>query len=172
MFESSYLTPGLKGGRLQNRNEVGDYLGRDANEQGRLSALVKQGSALQILDMTVDAEAFTVNTKPLENIAVYKNNDDFIALDATISEELQRAGILRDIVRQCQVFRKTAGFEVSDRIMISFSTDSELVSDILSEKEEQVCRDLLAEIKNPENAEFEGEIDLDFAKVNVRLSRK
>jgi hypothetical protein len=68
-------------------------------------------------------------------------------------------------------FSANGGFEVSDRINISFATVPTYFR-YPPRKRGALCRDLLAEIKNPENPEFEGEIDLDFAKVGVRLSRK
>ena len=114
---------------------------------------------------------FTLNAKAKDHIAVYKNNDDFVALDTTISEELQRAGILRDIVRQCQVFRKSAGFDVSDRIVIEFSTDSDLIRSILEEKREQLSHDLLATFGSPVPVDYTGTIDLDGAAVTVKLQR-
>ena len=105
-------------------------------------------------------------------MAIYANNGEFIALNTTISEELQRAGILRDIVRQCQVFRKQAGFDVSDKILLGFTTDSELITSIIEEKKEQLTHDLLATLDAPADPEFTGEIDLDGVKITVALRRK
>ena len=105
-------------------------------------------------------------------MAIYKNNDEFVALDTTISEELARAGILRDIVRQCQVFRKNAGFDVSDRIVISFATESELVNSILEEKKEALSRDLLATVATPTSVDYTGTIDLDGTVITVQLQKK
>ncbi len=178
-LEANFLTVNFKvaGRVLKNRaNDVKAYLAElDASAQQSLSDKVKAGEALsfEALDLAdIEADVFTVNSVARDSIAIYKNNDEFVALDTTISEELQRAGILRDIVRQCQVFRKSAGFDVSDKIYIFFTTDSALVTSIIEEKSAQLSNDLLAEIKKPDAPEYTGKIDLDGTLITVELQRK
>ena len=177
-LESYYLTLDFKvAGRLlkDKANAVKAYLAElDGATQANLAALVKAGENVPVesLGLSVEPTAFTVNSKPAENVAIYKYNDDFVALDVNISEELSRAGLLRDIVRQCQVFRKEAGFDVSDRIYIEFSTDSDLAASVLAEKADQLCHDLLAEMTAVDAPEFEGNIDLDNVKIAVKLKRQ
>ena len=177
-LESYYLTLDFKvAGRLlkDKANAVKAYLAElDAATQASLAALVKAGENVPVdsLGLSVEPSAFTLNSKPAENVAIYKYNDDFVALDVNISEELSRAGLLRDIVRQCQVFRKEAGFDVSDRIFVEFSTDSDLAASVLAEKADQLCHDLLAEMTAVEAPEFEGSIELDTVKISVKLKRQ
>ena len=175
-LEANYLTVNFKvaGRVLKNRaNDVKAYLAELSDaEQQTLSDAVKKGENLKILDLDIEPDVFTVNAKSADNVAIYKNNGEFVAIDTTISEELQRAGILRDIVRQCQVFRKEAGFDVSDKILIGFETDSELIKSIIEEKKQQLTHDLLATLEAPAAPEFTGEIDLDGTKITVSLKRK
>ncbi len=177
-LESNFLTVNFKvaGRVLKNRaNEVKAYLSElDAATQQALANTAKSGEnvKLEALGLEVEPDVFTLNSKPLDNVAIYVNNGEFIALDTTISEELQRAGILRDIVRQCQVFRKDAGFDVSDRINIEFTSDSELIKSIIEEKQAQLEHDLLATFKTPENAEYTGTIDLDGTIITVSIERR
>ena len=175
-LEANFLTVNFKvaGRVLKNRaNDVKAYLaGLDDAEQQKLSDAVKRGENLKLLDLDIEPDVFTVNARSADNVAIYKNNGEFVAIDTTISEELQRAGILRDIVRQCQVFRKEAGFDVSDKILIGFETDSELIKSIIEEKKEQLTHDLLATLDAPTAPEFTGEIDLDGTKITVNLKRK
>ena len=175
-LESNFLTVNFKvaGRVLKNRaNDVKAYLAElDEEKQQKLSDAVKKGENVKILDLDIEPDVFTVNSKSAANVAIYKNNDEFVALDTTISEELQRAGILRDIVRQCQVFRKMAGFDVSDKIYVGFVTESALIESIIAEKAEQLTHDLLATLEAPAEPEFTGEIDLDGVKITVTLKRK
>ena len=177
-LESNFLTVNFKvaGRVLKNRaNEVKAYLAElDEKTQQELSNAVKAGENVKLdaLGLEVEPEVFTLNSKPLDNVAIYVNNGEFIAINTTISEELQRAGILRDIVRQCQVFRKAAGFDVSDRISIFFTTDSALVRSIIEEKEAQLTHDLLATIEKPSAVEYTDKIDLDGVEITVELQRK
>ncbi len=178
-LEANFLTVNFKvaGRVLKNRaNDVKAHLATlDAETQQALSNDVMAGKALSFESLglsDIEPDVFTVNSSAKENMAIYKNNDEFVALDTTISEALQRAGILRDIIRQCQVFRKSAGFDVSDRINVSFTTDSELIKSIIDEKKDQLTHDLLAEIKAPANVEYTGTIELDDGIViTVELER-
>ena len=178
-LEANFLTVNFKvaGRVLKNRaNDVKAYLaGLDAAAQQALSDDVKAGKALSFESLglsDVEPDVFTVNSIARDSVAIYKNNDEFVALDTTISEELQRAGILRDIVRQCQVFRKSAGFDVSDKIYIAFTTESDYIMGIIEEKSEQLAHDLLATFKKPEAVEYTGTIDLDGVPVTVELQRQ
>ncbi len=178
-LEANFLTVNFKvaGRVLKNRaNDVKAYLaGLDSAAQQTLSDKVKAGEALSFDSLglaDIEADVFTVNSVARDSVAIYKNGDEFVALDTTISDELARAGILRDIVRQCQVFRKSAGFDVSDRIYIDFATDSDLIASIIEEKQADLARDLLAEFKKPEAPEYTGTIDLDGSVITVLLQRK
>ncbi len=176
-LESNFLTVNFKvaGRVLKNRaNDVKAALAEmDEATQQTLANAVKAGQGITVLDLeNIEPDVFTVNAKAKDNVAVFKNNDTFVAIDTTISEELARAGILRDIVRQCQVFRKSAGFDVSDRIVISFATDSELVNSILDEKKESLSRDLLATVAAPDRVDFTGTIDLDGTIITVQLQKQ
>jgi isoleucyl-tRNA synthetase len=177
-LESNFLTVNFKvaGRVLKNRaNEVKAYLAElDAATQQTLADAVKRGENVKLdeLGLDVEPDVFTLNSKALDNVAIYVNNGEFIAINTTISEELQRAGILRDIVRQCQVFRKAAGFDVSDRINIYFETDSALITSIIDEKKDQLSHDLLATFERPNNVEYSGTIDLDGAVIKVELQRR
>ena len=177
-LESYFLTLNFKvAGRVlkEKANAVKAYLATlDDEAQAKLAAFVKEGKNVPIEEMglEVEAEAFTLNSKSADGIAVYKYNDDFVALDVNISEELQRAGLLRDIIRQCQVFRKEAGFEVSDKIFLEFTTDSELATSVIADNREQLCHDLLAEIVAVDAPDYTGNIDLDAVKITVKLKKQ
>ena len=177
-LESNYLTVNFKvAGRVlkAQANPVKAYLASlDDETQQTLADKVSKGEAISIESLglsDIPADVFTVESKSKGSIAVHKDADGFVALDCEISEELMRAGICRDIVRQCQVFRKNAGFDVSDRIYVQFVTDAELLASVIDEKKEQLASDLLATFAEVKEPEFTGEIDLDGAKLTVLLRR-
>jgi len=49
-----------------------------------------------------------------------------VALDLNLSADLISEGLAREVVRFIQDSRKSAGFEVTDRILIKYETSSEL----------------------------------------------
>ena len=46
-----------------------------------------------------------------------------VGFDTTVTEELLQEGIARDIVRSVQNLRKDSGFDVSDRIRLTYYGD-------------------------------------------------
>ncbi|MUH46111.1 MAG: isoleucine--tRNA ligase, partial [Actinobacteria bacterium] len=101
-----------------------------------LLAIRTQGMALLTVDGIGEvsiAEADVVITEtPREGWAVASDAGESLALDLTITEELRRSGMAREIVRAVQEARKQAGFEVSDRINVVWSSaDATVVTTIL-----------------------------------------
>ena len=48
-----------------------------------------------------------------------------VALDITVTEELKKEGTARDLIKRIQNYRKTAGFEITDRINITLESNAE-----------------------------------------------
>lgn len=48
-----------------------------------------------------------------------------VALDITVTEELKKEGTARDLIKRIQNYRKTAGFEITDRINITLESNVE-----------------------------------------------
>ena len=51
-----------------------------------------------------------------------------VALDVTISDELRKEGIARELVNRIQNLRKDSGFEVTDRIDVQLQKDDKIVN--------------------------------------------
>ncbi len=76
------------------------------------------------------------------------DNTAVVQLDVEIVPELEKEGIARDFVRMIQSLRKEKGFDVSDRIMLSYETASALVKEAIVEHETYIKDQVLAiEIK-------------------------
>ena len=63
------------------------------------------------------ADIFSVQTKTKEGIvsAELQNDKGVVALDTVLTDELIKEGLVRDTVRQCQLIRKEAGYEVEQK---------------------------------------------------------
>lgn len=66
-----------------------------------------------------------------------------IALDVTITPELKREGIAREIVNRVQNIRKQSGFEVTDRINLVFSP-CDATDEAILEYKDYISRQVLA----------------------------
>ncbi|MBR3639102.1 MAG: class I tRNA ligase family protein, partial [Clostridia bacterium] len=117
------------------------------------------------------AELFALTSHPRDNVSIVKDAQLTVSVDTTLTQELIDEGYLRDILRQCQVFRKEADFNVSDRIEISFEGPAELVG-VIDAKRDFVSSELLATIRERvDSPEYTGDIELDAGTVKVAMSR-
>ncbi|GAA0359456.1 isoleucine--tRNA ligase [Microbispora corallina] len=62
----------------------------------------------------------------VETGAIDTGTGETIALDLTITDELRRAGLVREVVRLVQDARKASGLSITDRIDLWWSADGEL----------------------------------------------
>ena len=67
-----------------------------------------------------------------------------VQLDTQVIPELEREGIARDFVRMVQQLRKEKDLDVSDRIQLTWSCDSDKVKQSLSEHKDYICDQVLA----------------------------
>lgn len=76
-----------------------------------------------------------VVSESAEGLAVQTENDLTVALDLRISAELRLEGLAREFVNRVQNMRKSAGFDVVDRINIYYESSDELLQAIESQAE-------------------------------------
>ena len=67
-----------------------------------------------------------------------------VALDVTVTDELRREGIARELVSKIQNIRKSSGFEISDRIAVTISSD-ENSDAAIEEHKAYICNQVLAD---------------------------
>ena len=72
------------------------------------------------------------------------DNSAVVLLDTLITPELETEGIMRDFMRAVQESRKKAGFEVSDRINLSYFSDTRSVLDGIGGYEDTIKSTTLA----------------------------
>lgn len=97
-------------------------------------------------DEKFDASVFAVNTKTKSGIVSAEfGTDGVLALDVILTDELLKDGAVRDIIRQCQLLRKEAGYQVEQHIAASINTADEFMLSALNEKKTYIANELLAD---------------------------
>lgn len=96
-----------------------------------------------------------------------------IGLDTTLDEELTVEGYSRDLIRAIQDARKELGFQVTDRLQLTLTSDNDILAKILAVHQSMIEKETLTTIgrstSNLENAR-EAEIDEGFT-VSLTLSK-
>ena len=64
-------------------------------------------------------------------VNIFGTKGETVALDLELTQELVRAGLLREVIRLVQEQRKSSGLEVSDRIALTWTADGELAQKIM-----------------------------------------
>ena len=83
-----------------------------------------------------------------------------VALEVTITEELRREGIARELVNRIQNIRKSNGFEITDKIHIMLSKNPN-ADDAVKEYNTYICNQVLANSLELTN-EVPGGVELNF----------
>lgn len=101
---------------------------------------------LSIAGQTLNADEFELRLVLKDGNAgqALPDNTAVVVLDTQVRPELEREGIARDFVRVIQQKRKDSGFDVSDRISVSYASDSAAVLQALSEYAAYVKEQVLA----------------------------
>ena len=89
-------------------------------------AALESGSEIQDENqvIAISIEDVEISTKDIPGMLVTSENGVTVALDITLSEELKREGIARELVNRIQNARKDSGFEVTDKINVVLSPDT------------------------------------------------
>jgi isoleucyl-tRNA synthetase len=88
------------------------------------ASLAASGTATVVVDgaeTEVLADEVIVSERPREGWSVVNEQGETVALDLELTDELRRAGLAREAIRMIQEARKNSGFEVSDRIALTWS---------------------------------------------------
>jgi isoleucyl-tRNA synthetase len=113
-----------------------------------LAAAVREGGSATV---TVDgapvplgADDLVVTETPRTGWAVATDGGETVALDLTVTPQLRRAGVAREVVRLVQDARKASGLEVTDRITLTWSASAPEVAEAVREHAAAVAGEVLA----------------------------
>ncbi|NEE03104.1 isoleucine--tRNA ligase [Phytoactinopolyspora halotolerans] len=99
----------------------------------------------EVGDVELTPDDVVITETPREGWAVAREGET-VALDLTLTDELVRAGLVREAIRLVQEARKTSGFDVADRIELAWSTTPEAtqLAEALREHEALLADEVLA----------------------------
>ena len=146
--ESIHLKDWLPAGEIDNsmlrdmnalRTAVNDGLSKRASEgikvrqplaSVKLINTISQDTPAEVAQFLIDVAKDELNVKSVEIVTDSESEpaQPSVVYDLTITPELKREGLMREIVRHVQSARKQAGLQIDDRIILSISSDDSEIS--------------------------------------------
>ena len=146
--ESIHLKDWMPAGEIDNsmlrdmnalRTAVNDGLSKRASEgikvrqplaSVKLINTISQDTPAEVAQFLIDIAKDELNVKSVEIVADSESESaqPSVVYDLTITPELKREGLMREIVRHVQSARKQAGLQIDDRIVLSISSDDSEIS--------------------------------------------
>jgi len=146
--ESIHLKDWLPAGEIDNsmlrdmnalRTAVNDGLSKRASEgikvrqplaSVKLINTISQDTPAEVAQFLIDIAKDELNVKSVEIVTESESESaqPSVVYDLTITPELKREGLMREIVRHVQSARKQAGLQIDDRIVLSISSDDSEIS--------------------------------------------
>lgn len=146
--ESIHLKDWMPAGEIDNsmlrdmnalRTAVNDGLSKRASEgikvrqplaSVKLINTISQDTPAEVAQFLIDIAKDELNVKSVEIVTDSESDSaqPSVVYDLTITPELKREGLMREIVRHVQSARKQAGLQIDDRIVLSISSDDSEIS--------------------------------------------
>ena len=143
--------------------------------QEAIAELERKGSyTLNLDDMeavieTSDVEIFS---EDIPGWLVANEGKLTVALEVTVTEELRREGIAREMVNRIQNIRKSSGFEITDKIKITLSKNPQ-TDDAVNEYKDYICNQVLGiSLTLADNVENGVELEFDDFKLYVSVVKE
>lgn len=143
-------------------------------EQDQIAKLEKEGKyeiAVEGNVVVVEKGDVEILSEDIPGWLVANNGSITIALDVTITEELKREGVARELVNRVQNIRKSSGFEITDKINIEIENKKEIVEAVNDFKDYIASQVLAVNINVVDTVANGTELDFDDFKVNVAVAK-
>jgi isoleucyl-tRNA synthetase len=138
------------------------------NELDTKGELVLVISGKTILLSLEDVE---ITSQDIPGWLVANANGITVALDITLTEELVKEGIARELINRIQNLRKESGFEVTDKIKVLLQRSGPLEDAVLSNQEYIKSETLTEKLLFVDELENGTEIEFDEIKTKIVITK-
>lgn len=121
--------------------------------------------------ITLSLEDVEISSQDIEGWLVANSNGITVALDITISDELRKEGIARELINRIQNIRKDSGFEVTDKITVKMEKNPQVEEAVLANESYIKSETLTETLIFVETLENGTEIEFDDIKTSILISK-
>lgn len=190
--ESIHLKDWLPAGEIDNsmlrdmnalRTAVNDGLSKRALEgikvrqplaSVKLINTISQDTPAEVAQFLIDIAKDELNVKSVEIVTDSESESaqPSVVYDLTITPELKREGLMREIVRHVQSARKQAGLQIDDRIVLSISSDDSEISQAVDAFADVIKAETLAvELNSVVNESEKYDVKIEGKLVEISLKK-
>ena len=189
--ESIHLKDWLPAGEIDSsmlrdmdalRTAVNDGLSKRASEgikvrqplaSVKLINTISQDTPAEVAQFLVDIAKDELNVKSVEIVTDSESEpaQPSVVYDLTITPELKREGLMREIVRHVQSARKQAGLQIDDRIVLSISSDDSEISQAIDAFADVIKSETLAVELNSvvnESEKYDAKIEGKLVEISLK----
>ena len=189
--ESIHLKDWMPAGEIDNsmlrdmnalRTAVNDGLSKRASEgikvrqplaSVKLINTISQDTPAEVAQFLIDIAKDELNVKSVEIVtdSEPESAQPSVVYDLTITPELKREGLMREIVRHVQSARKQAGLQIDDRIVLSISSDDSEISQAIDAFADVIKSETLAVELNSvvnESEKYDAKIEGKLVKISLK----
>ena len=142
--------------------------------QEAIAELEKNGSYTFDMDggqATIEASDVDIYSEDIPGWLVANEGRLTVALEVTVTEELRREGVARELVNRIQNIRKSSGFEITDKISITLSKNKQ-TDDAVNEYKDYICNQVLAtSLTLADQVEDGTALELDDCTLQIRVAK-
>lgn len=121
--------------------------------------------------ITLKDDDLLIQSQDIPGWTVATDGGITVALDITITDDLLKEGIARDLVNRIQNLRKEMGLHVQDKINIAFQSEDDIVNQAIFDNKDYICNEVQGmEFKVADMIDDAREMELDKYKIKINLS--
>jgi isoleucyl-tRNA synthetase len=94
-----------------------------------------------------------------------------VAIDETITPELKREGLMREVIRHVQAARKQAGLSVDDHIQLSLKTDDQTLDEAIREHQDTIMTETLTDTLKDNTYSYQEDVKVEDVNLTVSLQK-
>lgn len=189
--ESIHLKDWLPAGEIDSsmlrdmnalRTAVNDGLSKRASEgikvrqplaSVKLINTISRDTPAEVAQFLIDIAKDELNVKSVEIVTDSESESaqPSVVYDLTITPELKREGLMREIVRHVQSARKQAGLQIDDRIVLSISSDDSEISQAIDAFADVIKSETLAVELNSvvnESEKYDAKIEGKLVEISLK----
>jgi isoleucyl-tRNA synthetase len=144
--------------------------------QEQIAEIESRGESVITIDgeqLTLTRDDFEISSEDMPGFLVANEGTLTVALDITVTDELRREGVARELINRIQNLRKDSGLEVTDKISVSIQS-LPFIEESLAEQADYIASQVLArEVKTASQAtgEFTQQAEIDEQTIEIAITK-